>query len=148
MVILAAVSSVLEAKLIGVAAVSEAPVALSMFLVSAEAKTSAGAPCWSWDTRSEEPAKLNVTVLPGWEASNFVPISVKVFLSDAAENTVSFPAGVRLVDADDEPPALDVPSPDEPHAAAERTRRVVAAAASRGSRGHRPVMTLLGGSRR
>ena len=59
-----------------------------MFLVSAEANTSAGAPCWIWVTRSEEPAKLNVTVVPGWAASNCCPSSVKVDFSEAAANTV------------------------------------------------------------
>ena len=86
-----AISRVLDAKLTGAAAVSESPVALSMFVVSAEAKTSAGAPCWIWATRSEEPAKLKVTVVPGWAFSNSAPIAVKVFFSDAAAKTVISP---------------------------------------------------------
>ena len=63
-----------------------------MFLVSAEAKTSAGAPWVIWVTRSEEPAKLNVTVVPGFVASNCSASSVKVAFSDAAAKTVIAPA--------------------------------------------------------
>ena len=61
-----AISNVFEAKISGVPSTRLSPVALSMFFVSAEANTSAGAPCCSWVTRSEEPAKLNVTLVPGW----------------------------------------------------------------------------------
>ena len=35
-----------------------------MFEVLAEAKTSAGAPCWICPTRVEDPAKLNSTSTP------------------------------------------------------------------------------------
>ena len=57
-----AISRVLVAKFTGAPSTRPSPVALSMFLVSAEANTSAGAPCWIWVTRSEEPAKLKLTV--------------------------------------------------------------------------------------
>ena len=57
---------ILLAKFTGVPETRFADVALVMLLVSAEANTSAGAPAVSWVTRSEEPAKLNVTVDPGF----------------------------------------------------------------------------------
>ena len=40
-------------------------------------------------TRSDEPPKLNVTVLPAWELSNSVPSSVKVPFNEAAAYTVN-----------------------------------------------------------
>ena len=46
----------------------------------------------SWVTRSEEPAKLNVTVEPGFSVWKIVPIFVNVAFSDAAANTVNVPA--------------------------------------------------------
>jgi len=46
----------------------------------------------SWVTRSEEPAKLNVTVEPGFSVWKIVPICVNVAFSDAAANTVNVPA--------------------------------------------------------
>src|SRR6478735_3227412 len=69
---------ILLAKFTGVPATRFAVLALFMLLVSAEAKTSAGAPAVSWVTRSDEPAKLKVTVDPGFSAWKIVPISVKV----------------------------------------------------------------------
>ncbi len=59
-----AIIIVLVAKTVGVPESRSSLAALSMVLVSAEANTSAGAPCWSWATRSEEPAKLNSTGAP------------------------------------------------------------------------------------
>ena len=59
-----------------------------MFLVSAEANTSADAPCVSWVTRSDEPAKLKSTELPGLSVLNCSPISVNVAFRDAAAKTV------------------------------------------------------------
>jgi len=44
-----------------------------------------------WVTRSEDPAKLNVTVVPGFCCANVWPSSVNVFFSDAAANTVTVP---------------------------------------------------------
>ena len=81
-----AISSVLEAKSCG--SVARSP-SLSMFLVSAEAKTSAGAPSSIWATRSEEPPKLVVTFTPGWSFSNSSASSVNVSVSEAAAKTVS-----------------------------------------------------------
>src|SRR5689334_22979211 len=106
-----AISSVLDAKLTGAVAVSESPVALAMFFVSAEAKTSAGAPCWSWATRSDDPAKLKVTFVPGCAFSKSSPIWVKVFLREAAANTVISPDGPP-----DELDELDDPPEPEPPA--------------------------------
>ena len=60
-----------------------------MFLVSAEAKTSAGAPWLIWVARSEDPAKLSVTVVPGCAASNSSASAVKGALRDAAAKTVT-----------------------------------------------------------
>jgi hypothetical protein len=37
-----------------------------MLVVSADAKTSAGAPCSIWVTSVGEPAKLNLTVVPAF----------------------------------------------------------------------------------
>ena len=45
-----------------------------------------------WVTRSEEPAKLNVTVEPGFSVWKIVPIWVKVAFNDAAAKTVTVPA--------------------------------------------------------
>jgi len=91
-----------------------ASVALVMFAMSAEANTSAGAPATSCATRSDDPAKLNVTVDPGLSCWKIVPIWVKVALSDAAANTVSVAeplggAGAAAL----EPPALEPPALDE-----------------------------------
>ena len=67
--------------------------------MSAEANTSAGAPWVSWVTRSEEPAKLNVTFVPGLSFSIWAPSSVNVDFSDAAANTVMSPV---MLGADDD----------------------------------------------
>ena len=55
----------------------------------AEAKTSAGAPLTICCARSDEPAKLNLTVTPGLSVSNCLPSAVNVSVSEAAANTVS-----------------------------------------------------------
>ncbi len=60
-----------------------------MFLVSAEAKTSAFAPDFNCVTRSDEPAKLKVTFVPALADWNFSPMAVKVVFRDAAAKTVS-----------------------------------------------------------
>src|SRR6478672_8671095 len=91
---------VLLAKLTGSPATNPASTAFVMLLVSAEANTSAGAPAVSWVTRSEEPAKLNVTVEPGFPFWKIVPISVKVAFSDAAANTVNVPSAAGAPESD------------------------------------------------
>jgi hypothetical protein len=115
-----AILSVLLAKSTGSPVTEPSATALSMFLVSAEAKTSAGAPWEICATRSDDPAKLNATVTPGLASSNVLPISVNVPLSDAAANTV-------MVVACGAAPSDD---PSEPHAAVE-SRRPATRGASR-----------------
>lgn len=83
--------SVLLANGVGVPVTRPASTAFAMFLSSAEAKTSPGAPWLSWATRSEEPPTLKLTVTPGWAASNIEPSSPNVVFSDAAAKTVSVP---------------------------------------------------------
>jgi hypothetical protein len=76
-----------------------------MFLVEAEANTSAGAPLLIWVAKVELAPKLNFTVSPGWAASNCFPSSVKVSVNDAAANTVIAPvcaAGLLLAAGADE----------------------------------------------
>src|SRR5215207_9036547 len=62
---------------------------LSMLVMSAEANTSAGAPCWIWVARAWLPAKLKVTLSPPLAAAYWRPSSVKASVRDAAANTVS-----------------------------------------------------------
>ncbi len=96
-----AIVRVLEAKFTGWPVSSPAADALSMFLVSAEANTSAWAPWVSWVTRSEDPAKENSTDAPGFCLPNSSPIWVKVFFSDAAANTMTFTPAALEDGADD-----------------------------------------------
>src|SRR5262245_32461715 len=63
-------------------------VTLSMLVVSAEANTSAGAPCWIWVARAWLPAKLKVTLVPPLAAVYCSPILVKAAVSEAAANTL------------------------------------------------------------
>src|ERR1700753_2802887 len=62
-----------------------------MFLVAAEANTSAGAPLLICSARAELAPKLNFTVSPGWAASNCLPSSVNVPFSEDAASTVIAP---------------------------------------------------------
>src|SRR6478672_13808734 len=62
-----------------------------MFLVAAEANTSAGAPLLICSARAELAPKLSFTVSPGWAASNCLPSSVNVPISEAAASTVIVP---------------------------------------------------------
>src|SRR6476620_10840686 len=64
-----------------------------MFLVAAEANTSAGAPLLICSARAELAPKLNFTVSPGWAASNCLPSSVNVPFSEDAASTVIAPVG-------------------------------------------------------
>ena len=61
-----------------------ASVSFVMFFSSAEAKTSAGAPSVICVTRSDDPAKVSSTVVPGWAFSNSSASSVNVVVSEAA----------------------------------------------------------------
>ena len=108
-----------------------------MFLVSAEANTSAGAPCCSWVTRSEEPPKLKVTSVPAWVVSNCWPRVVKVAFSEAAANTVSVWGAAGAA----EPPPAGSAVVLQP---APADRSAIAAAAARVSL---RFMTLLAGFR-
>src|SRR5437667_2112172 len=62
-----------------------------MFAMSAEAKTSARAPCSIWVTSVGVPAKLNWTLSPGWVASKDVPRAWNESLSEAAAKTERVP---------------------------------------------------------
>ena len=115
-----AISRVLVAKSSGSAAWRSSAVSLSMLAVSAEAKTSAGAPSWIWATRSEEPPKLNSTVTPSCWASNSVPICSNVLVSDEAAYTV------RVV-----PPPASPPESSSPHAARPAISRAEVATSAR-----------------
>ena len=55
---------------------------------SALANTSAGAPCVICCSSTPEAAKLKRTVVPGFAASNFAPISLKVSVRLAAAETM------------------------------------------------------------
>ena len=83
-----------------------------MFVVEAEAKTSAGAPWVICVASAELASKVNFTVVPGCAASNCVPSVVNAPVSDAAASTLIAPdnpaddgelGGVRLL----EPEPLD-----------------------------------------
>src|SRR6478752_1399651 len=93
-----AISRTFVAKLAGAPSISSASVSLVMFLVSAEAKTSAGAPWVICVARSEDPAKFSVILVPGFLASKSLAILVKVAFSEAAAKTVAAPEsfGVSL----------------------------------------------------
>ena len=67
-----------------------------MLAVSAEAKTSAGAPWVICCTSADEASKLKVTLASGLAAVKAAPISLNASVSDAAANTVMSPvtAGV------------------------------------------------------
>src|SRR4051794_39699257 len=86
-----AMASTLVAKSFGEPSMMSAASAFVILASSAEAKTSAGAPATSWETRSEEPANENTTRAPGCASSNRVPSVMKVVVSEAAANTVTVP---------------------------------------------------------
>ncbi len=84
-------TNVFDAKFVGLPVSKPALLTVSIWAVSAEANTSAVAPCASWVARSEEPANSNSTPRPGFWALNCWPIWVNAGLSDAAANTVTLP---------------------------------------------------------
>src|SRR6478735_7310118 len=86
----------------------------SMFLVLAEANTSAGAPDVIWVARAELAAKLKVTFTPGWAASNCWPSVVKESFSEAAAKTVIPPESEAEVEVDGEAEADVLAAPLEP----------------------------------
>src|SRR5690606_31456341 len=92
---------------------------LSMFAVSADANTSAGAPWLTWVASVEDAAKLKVTFAPGFEVSNTVPNSLNASVKDAAASTMTSPVtfGVGVVV---EAPVVEVGADgdeESPHAA-------------------------------
>ena len=116
------IASRLVAKISGSFALLPASVSLVMLLLSAEANTSAGAPCPIWATNSDDAAKLNVTFAPGYSAVNASPTSVNAAVSEAAANTVTSPTPVAVS-----------PESSEPHAAATKLRIANDATRSRGN---------------
>src|SRR5512133_3281317 len=78
---------------------------LSMLGTSAEANTSAGAPCWIWVARAWLPAKLKVPLVPS-AAVYWGPSSLNAAVSDAAANTLISPG-----DCAPEPPPESSPPP-------------------------------------
>src|SRR6266487_1955461 len=100
-----ATSMVFWAKFCGLEA-SPALTTVSRFAGAAEANTSAGAPLVICSARPELGPKLNLTVSPGWAASNCFPSWVKVPISDAAAKTVIVPVD------EDAGPALDDELPE------------------------------------
>ena len=90
-------TSVFVAKFTGLPVTRPASVAFVMFATSAEAKTSPGAPPMRFATRSEDPAKLKFTVVPGFSFVNVAPSSVNVGFNDAAAYTVRVPAATTAM---------------------------------------------------
>ncbi|SIJ06883.1 Uncharacterised protein [Mycobacteroides abscessus subsp. abscessus] len=80
---------VFEAKISGVPVSRSSPARVSIVFSSAVAMTSAGAPSLIWATRSEDPAKENVTSVFGAVLSYSVAISSKTSVREAAAKTVN-----------------------------------------------------------
>ncbi len=129
-----AISSRLRANVFGVWT-RPASTSSCMLEVSAEAKTSAGAPCWIWATRAWEPAKFNVSERAELPAARFAFSISNGFVNDAAANTLRAPAslepvavvGPELAGESDALPLL-------PQAASRSTRAPATAAAARRER--------------
>jgi len=85
-----AISSLFLAKVTGVPT-KPAFTSLRMLVVSADAKTSAGAPCVIWATRALEPAKSYVNARLGLAATSVFFAALNALVSDAAANTLSGP---------------------------------------------------------
>ncbi len=84
-----AICNVFVANFCGAAAVSPGSVTFFMLLSSAEANTSAGAPLVICVARSDEPANVSFTSVPGLACSNCFSSVPNVSLSEAAANTFS-----------------------------------------------------------
>ncbi len=65
-----------------------------MFFSSADAKTSAGAPCSIEVSRSDDEPKLRSILVPGCAASKAFARSVKLEVSDDAPSTVMLPVSL------------------------------------------------------
>jgi hypothetical protein len=87
----------LVAKTTGSVPLRVAAVSLFMFVVSAEAKTSAGAPWVICCTRAEDASKLNVALASGLAAVNASPTALNESVSDAAAKTVMSPETVGVL---------------------------------------------------
>jgi hypothetical protein len=105
-------TSVLVAKIFGSVALSPS---FSMFFSSAEANTSAGAPCLIWLTSVDDPSNDSDTLTPSFSFSNSPAIAVKVFFNDAAAYTLSV-TGPDAAELD----AASSPSSDEQPATTSR----------------------------
>src|SRR5581483_2770098 len=92
------ISSLLRAKTRG-ASTRPASTSFCMLFWSADANTSAGAPCWIWVTSAWEPAKLYVTVRWGAFEASVAFSAVNASVSDAAANTVRLPVRGKVVAA-------------------------------------------------
>ncbi len=80
------------AKITGSVPFSPGSVSLSMLAVSAEAKTSAGAPSMICCTSADEASKLNVALASGLASVKASPTAVNDSVSEAAANTVMSPS--------------------------------------------------------
>src|SRR5689334_12700060 len=104
-----------------------------MFLVSADANTSAGAPCWICCTSACEPAKLYVRSRSGAAVDNVCFRSLNDSVSDAAAKTLSLPlsfafaVAVAVVVGT----ALELSSSSPPHAVAKTASATTTVVASR-----------------
>ncbi|MCY1232958.1 hypothetical protein D9M72_454760 [compost metagenome] len=128
-----AICRTLVAKFVAAPSRSPASASLAMFVVSAEANTSAGAPWLICVARSEEPAKLSVTLVPGFFFSNSSASVVKVALSEAAAKTVMVPESCPAVSED--APAAGPADVDADGAQAARPAMSAAAVSSAATRG-------------
>src|ERR1700753_4431397 len=95
-------TNVLEAKFVGSPANSPALVTVAICAVSADANTSAFAPCVNCVASSEDPPKSKSTPLPGLSVLNCWLIWVNAGLSEAAANTTIDPEACDGWDGDDE----------------------------------------------
>ena len=89
-----------------------------MLAVSADANTSAGAPCSICNSSAPDEPKLNVTVVPLYFFSKAVPIVVKPSVSEAAADTVIEPVGLAAVGAAAPTALADAPTSATPSATA------------------------------
>src|ERR1700682_3536158 len=91
-----AISSLFVAKVTG-GSTRPASTSFCMFFVSAEANTSAWAPCCIWATRAVEPAKLYVIARLGWAVVSVALAALNAPVSDAAANTLTDPVSGAAV---------------------------------------------------
>src|SRR3954469_9929539 len=100
----------------------------SMFVVLADAKTSAGAPSSICSASPELGPKLKTTFTPGWAASNCFPRVVNASVNDDAAETLMVPV---IAVFDGEPSGAVLPPDDDPpHAVAATMTRTTTAAAT------------------